>query len=252
MKFVMKHVVIIKTLLILVFAVVALFVDLSNRFSHWSWITYCVVLLMIVVLEIIQYRQQNIAPEQRVRQYFLDFDGWKRTEDIEHYVADPQFTVCPVESDIPLAFQQEWTRGEVGYHYDQGNAAYYLGVFYGDTLLHKVHIVVFDGGKKIVVAPDWQAIGNGRIYYYLADSFEFAYQRFLVRERGSDYSKCIRQPNGSGSFDIPIFRDKVELERFLSKLGSEAVGSTSDEGEQNRLFFENLEKYRCFKEGWAV
>lgn len=252
MSFVLKHISVAKALALLAFACVAPFVSLANPFTHWAWLTFAALAILIAVLEVAHTRTQNVAPEEKVRQYLLDFDGWKKTDNVEHYVADPQFNIREVESDVPLEFQQEWTRGEIGRLYGHGNAAFYLGVFHGSTLLQKIHIVLFDGGKKIAVSPDWSAIGKGRIYYYVADSIKYAYQRFLTQERMTDHSKGINNPVGSGSIDIPVFESKSELEKFISQYRNEPVGSTSDEEEQNRLFIENLEKYRCFKEGWAV
>lgn len=248
----LKHISVAKALALLAFACVAPFVSLENPFTHWAWLIFGCLAITIAALEVTHNRSQNLAPEEQVRQYLLDFDGWKKTENVEHYVADPQFSIREVESDVSLSFQQEWTRGEIGRHYDHGNAAFCLGVFHGSTLLQKIHLVLFDGGKKIAVSPDWSAIGKGRIYYYVADSIEYAYQRFLTRERMTDHSKGINNPVGSGSIDIPVFENKSELEKFMSQYSIEPVDSTSDEEEQNRLFLENLEKYRCFKEGWAV
>lgn len=200
-----------RPLLILVLTVFAPFVGLSNPYDHWTWYVFGFLALSIFILEVAIYKQDNIVPEQRLRQYLLDYEGWKRADEIEYYVADPQFTIRDVDDNGTLDFQQEWTRGEIGRHYDTGNAAYYLGFFKGETLLCKVHIVLFDAGKKIVVSPDWQAIGKGRIYYYLSDSVGYAYQRFLSRERGIDYSKSIRAPDRSGVFDIPVFKNAKEL-----------------------------------------
>lgn len=252
MSAILNHVPVIKVLLLVAFAFVAPFVSLENPFTHWAWLVFGCLAVAISVLEIIQYRQQSLAPEQRVKRYLSDFEGWQQRENIEHYIADPKYTLRENPTDVPLDFQQEWTRGEVGRHYDHGNAAYYIGVFFGATLLHNVHVVLFDAGKKIVVAPNWQAIDNGRFYYYLADSIEYAYQQFLVRERGVDYSKELRGPNGTNEFDIPIFANDDELKRFLSLCGGEDVGFATDEEEQNRLFLENLETYRHFREGWAA
>ncbi|QKS10008.1 hypothetical protein HT745_16675 [Pseudosulfitobacter pseudonitzschiae] len=252
MRFFTNHVSVAKGILLLAFAAVAPFVDLNNPITHWAWVLFVLLSVGIFSLEVLDFKQKKIPPEDNVRMYLLDFDGWKRSGDVDYYVADPRFTIRELQDSTSLDFQQEWTRGEIGSHYDHGNAAFYLGVYFGDTLLRKIHVVLFDGGKKIVVAPAWESIGNGRIYYYVADSIEYAYQRFLCRERGVDFSKSISGPGRSDSFDIPVFRDASELKKYLSQYGGEPVNSTSDRDEQNRLFSENLEKFRCFKEGWIV
>lgn len=247
-----NHVPIWKALLLVCFAVLAPFVNTENPISHWTWLTFAGLAVAIGVLEIIQYRQQGLTPEQRVRRYLLDFDGWQEMGGIHHYTSDPKYTLQADDTDETLDFQQEWTRGEVGRHYDHGNSAYYVRVFYGATLLRSIHVVLFDGGKKLAVAPDWQPIGNGRFYYYVAESIEYAYQQFLANQTGADYSKRLTAPDRTGEFDIPVFANDEDLRRFLSLCGSDDGGSTSDEQEQNRLFLKNLETYRHFREGWAA
>lgn len=252
MRAVINHVPVWKALLLVGFAVLAPFVSLENALSHWTWIAFGSLAAIIAVLEIIQYRQQSMTPEQRVKQYLLDFEGWQEREGIQHYTADPRYTLRVNDTDESLDFRQEWTRGEIGRHNEHGNSAYYIGVFFGATLLRNIHIVLFDGGKKLAVAPAWEPIGNGRIYYYVADSIEYAYHQFLAHQRGVDDARGLRALDETGEFDIPVFANADDLHRFLSLCGSEDVGSTSDEQEQNRLFLKNLETYQHFRKGWAV
>lgn len=177
----------------------------------------------------------------------MDFGGWEKTGSGDYYTSDPEFTISPLESETSfLAYQDEWTRGEIGYHYESGNDAYYMGAFKGGLLLKKIHVVIFDGGKKTIVAPDWEAIGRGRFYFYLSDSIKYVYQLYLSQEHGVNHSCGIIRAD-AGHFDIPVLKNAEELEKFLAYCGEARCEPASNEGEQNKIFYDLLDKYKAFK-----
>jgi hypothetical protein len=250
--FIYSHLSLAKAVLFVLFGVVAVFVDIARPVTHWTWPTFIVLALLLVFLEICQGRRESAPPLTKLRRYLLDFEGWEKTSSADYYFADPDFTVSEVEQEESLDYQQEWTRGEIGYHYETGNAAYYMGAFKSGVLLHKIHIVIFDGGKKIAVSPDWEAIGRGRIYFYRSDSIDYAYQRYLTQERGEDHSRGIRKSGSKETFDIPVFEDSKEVQRFVTYCNEPTSAPASDANEQVEVFFSLLEKYQNFKQGRSI
>ena len=122
------------------------------------------------------------------------------------------------------------------------------------TLLKKIHYVSFDDHKKNIVAPEWRPIGEGRFYFYLSDSVEYAVQKFFVAlSRTHRYSVNLRPPAGcqstaevyhrwNGNLKIPVLRPD-ELEDFLKQgpgYDPIAVAPATDHGEQNELYLRNL------------
>jgi len=188
------------------------------------------------------------TPLERFKIYLEDFDGWQQNGEISHYTQFPEFTIQSLDdSYFQGCEKREWARGEIGYHYDSGNGVSLFGFYYHSTLLKKVCCVQFDGGKKYIVNPDWEAIGKGRIYFYLQESFEYAYQRFLINERKKDFSKQIRSTISS-TFDIPLFSSKNKLQNFLIEAKKQFCHDDSylpetDENQQNELFYRYLDFY---------
>lgn len=242
-----SHLSVIKAVLFILFGVVAVFVDTERPLDLWLWSVFFILVISLIVLEIYHHHRDNLPPFSKLRKYLLDFGGWKGAGEVDYYISDPDFTLSPLEDEASfLAYQDEWTRGEVGYHYEAGNSAYYMGAFKGELLLEKIHVVIFDGGKKTIVAPDWEPIGCGRFYFYLSDSIKHAYQLYLSQERGVNQSCDLRRTDG-GCFDIPVLKNAIELKRFLEHCEEASCEPTSNESEQNKIFYELLEKYKTFK-----
>lgn len=193
------------------------------------------------------------TPLERFKIYLEDFDGWQQNGEISHYTQFPEFTIQSLDdSYFQGCEKREWARGEIGYHYDSGNGVSLFGFYYHSTLLKKVCCVQFDGGKKYIVNPDWEAIGEGRIYFYLEDSFEYAYQQFLIKERKEDFSKQIKSTISS-IFDIPLFSSKNKLQNFLIEAKKQFCHDDSylpetNEKEQNKLFY----SYLNFHKEWLL
>lgn len=189
------------------------------------------------------------TPLERFKVYLVDFKRWQHNEEISHYAQFPEFTIRSLEDSYSQgAEKNEWARGEIGYNYDSGNEVSVFGFYYHSTLLKKVCCVQFDGGKKYIVNPDWEAIGNGRIYFYLQDSFEYAYQKFLTEERKEDFSKQIKSTISS-TFNIPLFSSKNKLQSFLIEAKKQFCHDDSNfsninEKEQNQLFYSYLKFYK--------
>lgn len=191
----------------------------------------------------------SLSSLDKVKKYLADVDGWTSSgaENYEDYYSSaPEFTIKTNDCDNSKC-NEEWVRGEIGYHYDIGDSQYKREIYYHQTKLKDIHIVNFDGGKKTIVAPTYEPIGRGRIYYYLQDSVEYAYQTFMSQERGKDYSKEILK-KGYGSFDIPIFKDRNELEKFkrFCNDSTNTYNPSSNETEQNEIFYNLLDKYQDF------
>ena len=119
--------------------------------------------------------------------------------------------------------------------------------------MKRIHYVSFDNRKKCMVAPDCEAVGRGRFYFYSADSICYAVQRFWIARDDRDDSKGLRI-RGSGEsateararwrrgLDIPVL-NPGELEDFLEGRQTNAIGANkpaTDLGEQYELFLRTL------------
>ena len=243
-----NHLSLLKAIFFILFGVVALFVDLQGSVKYWAWLALLILSISLIALEIYHHHLSKASPLAKLKKYLSDLNGWDKAGAGDYYISDPDFTLSPLEDEASfLAYQDEWTRGEIGYHYEAGNAAYYIGALKGGLLLNKIHVVIFDGGKKMVVAPDWEAVGRGRFYFYLGDSIKYAYQLYLSQERGVNHSYGIRRAD-EGCFDIPVLKDAKELEKFLAYCGEAHCEPSSKEDEQNEIFYSLLDKYNTFKQ----
>ncbi|MCB1558027.1 MAG: hypothetical protein KDJ50_03785 [Alphaproteobacteria bacterium] len=248
-KTINEHAFFLKATIIASMAFVAFFIDKDNSWLHWTWFIYVSLTAALLLLEYHDNCMKNIKPLDRAKKYLTDYYGWKSSggdnyED--YYEAAPEFIISTADVDN-LDFTQEWTRGEIGRHYDTGNAAYYRKIFFHGTLLHEIHMVNFDGGKKTIVAPDWRAVGKGRIYFYLQDGIEYAYQQFTTNVYGADHSINLRKSD-SGAFTIPVFKNEQELESFIAFCHMDANQDPEQDQElQTQLFYELLRKYDEFK-----
>lgn len=191
------------------------------------------------------------TPLDRFKIYLQDYENWENKSDIRFYKPFPEFTIKSVDNNIFDGNEKnELARGEVGYLCNLRNSTYVEGLYYFNTLLKEIVIVVFDGGKKTIVNPEWEAIGKGRIYYYLKDSLQYSYQQFLSFERDEDFSKNIKSTKGD-LFDIPLFYNKENLKEFLNDIKNEIdcteLEPAFNEDEQSELFYKYLEFYKEWK-----
>ena len=108
----------------------------------------------------------------------------------------PEFTLRSVDGDDFTDCNQEWTRGEIR---TDNNYAGWYELRYHQTLLRRIQYVGFDDRKKGMVAPDWRAIGRGRLYYYAADSVDYAVQQFWTARENQDDSRGLRIRGGRRS-----------------------------------------------------
>lgn len=191
----------------------------------------------------------------RFKIYLKDYKNWKSEDDISYYTLMPEFSVRYEDSERSLDYTQEWTRGEIGSHYDSGNNAHYVCACYHQTVIAKIHLVSFDGSKKHIVAPDWSPYGAGRIYYYLQDSLDYAYQMHLASMNEEDHSKqiCYTTGNCYNTFSIPVFRDKDDLASFIAYAQKpDTARPESNEDEQTKIFYEALEACNRFRASSAI
>ena len=209
------------------------------------------------VLEFYEYRKSSLPLRQKVASYIRDMKSWSYGDHkklAEYYNPNPMFTITAVTDEDErkdfdnLAYDLEWNRGEIGASNEIGNGAFLRKILFGTSVIDYIHIVEFDNGKKTIVAPDWEAIGEGRFYYYLKDSVEYAYQCLLANEYREDHSKGLMKKREAGYFDIPVLKSETELNEFVQYCD---MGDTSspetDKEEQNRIFYRLLEKYAEFK-----
>ncbi len=241
----------IRPILVAVLSILAFFIGKGNPSDYWSIPAYVALFLFYLIAELIQHKQNTLSPLKKFKKYLLDFANWQHggVESPDYYHAAPEYTIRSNNSEHNLDYGQEWTRGEIGAAYSSGNAIYYKDLYFNETLLKQIPVVVFDGGKKTIVAPDWEAIGAGRIYFYLQDSIEYAYHKYLSDIYGQDFSFAINKPGGRGQFNIPVFKDRKELESFLAPLKTSIASMPErDEEKQDHLFYELLDKYAAFRE----
>lgn len=250
-KLLIENAFFIKALIITSMAFVAFFIDKTNPWHHWTWIMYFSFTAALLILEYYDNQTKHTKPIEKIKSYLVDYESWHSSggENYEdYYSVAPEFTIRTDDYENHLDFQQEWTRGEIGRNYNTGNAAYFRQIYFHGTLLHQIHIVIFDGGKKTIVAPDWQAVGKGRIYFYMQDSVEYEYQNFITKQYGTNHSKEIRKSQARDKFNIPVFKDQRDLDSFLV-FCKEPLDQDpeTEENNQNILFYNLLEKYEEFR-----
>ncbi|MBL4806498.1 MAG: ATP-binding protein [Rhodobacteraceae bacterium] len=177
-------------------------------------------------------------------------------EEYQFYKQVPEFIIdFRDENKLPLDYTQEWTRGEIGSHYQTGNWAYYACLKFRQTTLYKVHVVLFDGGKKNIAAPSWEPLNRGRFYYYLEDSIEYTFQKYIANGHQKDNSLDISSGTAlsdwnESTFSIPVLKNKSELEKFIEfvcERHPQDDEHSRDTNEQNRIFMKNLELYEEFR-----
>ncbi|MCY3883964.1 MAG: ATP-binding protein [Gammaproteobacteria bacterium] len=194
----------------------------------------------------------DLTPLERVRQYLLDPD-WSTMDDNEEQVdfhnQFPEFTIRSVAGQDYVACHEEWTRGEIR---SDTNSANYFEIRYHQTLIAKVRFVVFDDRKKVCVAPKWEALKSGRIYFYEKESVEYAMHRFLCRRYDRDDSKALRIRGSTDAssnarnrwpkgLNIPVVRRKSLQEFLIEKRppNQSRLPPSRDDDEQYQLFLEN-------------
>ncbi|TDR33102.1 AlbA family DNA-binding domain-containing protein [Hydromonas duriensis] len=193
-------------------------------------------------------------PLEKLRLYLNDAENWAHDDEGKfYYKYHPEFTIQSTEAFAEQGCETlEWARGEIGYSYTSGNNTYCWTFYYHNTKLFQCVCCNFDGGKKNIVNPDWSAVGSGRIYYYLKDSFEYCFHNFMLNHfKDRDDSKNLNRVTSSQNFDIPVFESENQLQDFLSfsktKLNIKSNEPTLDNKEQNRLFYELLDIYTEFQ-----
>lgn len=192
---------------------------------------------------------------ERAKRCLSEPAGWTLREEDGfvccHHDVFPEFTLNAASADEDhMDSSQEWARGEI--RTDDNHAGWYE-LRCHQTLLRRIHYVSFDNHKKRMVAPDWEAVGRGRFYFYRAASIRYAVQRFWTAHYHQDDSKGLRIRGGSesatearsrwhGKLDIPVL-NPGELEGFLESRqtnASLANEPATDSGEQYELFLRNL------------
>lgn len=165
-----------------------------------------------------------------------------------HHDVFPEFTLRSASARTDhLDSAQEWTLGEIRTH---GNHAGWYELGCHQTLLRRIHYVSFDHRKKSMVAPDWNAVGRGRFYFYRADSVRYAVQQFWIAREGRDDSRGLRvrgsgeaateaRSRWSGRLEIPVL-NPGELEGFLKGRQANVARPATELEEQYELFLRNL------------
>lgn len=137
-----------KAVLFVLFGVVAVFIDVDQSPTHWTW-PVLFLAVGLVGLEIYHHRQDKASPLLKMRKSLFDVEKWKKSGSSDYYVANPGFTLSTIEEEQPhLDYRQEWTRGEIGYHSEIGNDAYYVGAFKSGLLLKKYTLWFLTAAKK--------------------------------------------------------------------------------------------------------
>jgi hypothetical protein len=194
------------------------------------------------------------TPLEKLRLYLNDAENWAHDDEGKfYYKYHPEFTIQSTEAFAEEGCEtREWARGEIGYSYMSGNKTSCWTFYYHNTKLFTCVYCLFDGGKKSIVNPDWSAVGSGRIYYYLKDSFEYCFHKFMLNHfKENDDSKNLNRATSSQGFDIPVFESTQQLNDFLvfakNQLNiTQRLQNATNEDEQNRLFYELLDLYSEF------
>lgn len=251
LEFIKRYIRQIRTLLATFIAICGLFVE------NWNFALIACIILIVAYgfLEFYDHRNNEMALEQRIVKYILDFDNWRYSEGkglTEIYFPNPIYTITEEEYGNGVDRSQpsyEWSRGEIGSSRKEGNYSFIRQVRFNNTVIRNIQMVSFDNGKKMIVAPDWESIGKGRFYYYLRGSIEYSYQMLMVNERaGKDHSTQLRKRRSRGKFDIPILRDEKELKQFVQFCNvDQEIEPEMVEEKQDLLFYELLKKFAEFK-----
>ncbi len=209
------------------------------------------------------------TPLERFKIYLKDSKNWKSVSSLSSnnrieffYELFPEFTIQRTDIDHGMEHHNfEWARGELGYFYNQfANHTSVIELCYHNTPLAYIALATFDASKKTIVAPEWCPIGQGRFYYYLEDSLEYIYQRYFIvghqhhKNDSTDLSYTSDKPNiiSDTVFSIPILENQRDLEEFINfantKLGitkaNVNINPLTDEGQQNKFFYQLLEYYK--------
>ena len=192
----------------------------------------------------------DMPPLERAKRYLSEPDAWSPLVESDgsnanfYYRTFPEFTLRVTDAEDYIARYEEWTRGEI--RTDNNHAGYYE-LHYHQTRLARIRYVNFDDHKKSMVAPDWEARGAGRFYFYKANSINYAVHKFYSTGFMKDDSLTISIRGQGEATDearlrwghhmkIPVLRTG-ELEGFLgSAREREIVEPSTDEAEQYQLF----------------
>lgn len=201
------------------------------------------------------------TPIQRIKKYLLDFKNWKNIDHgCEHdffYDPFPEFTTKESPKDSCNFHDPEWTRGEIGYNRPTSTTASNESLYYHQTCLQTFRLISFDDHKKVVVEPSRESVNGGYFYYYLANSMSYHYQLYWSYRREHDDSKDLLvpislslEPKFIKSYDIPVLKNKEELEEFLSwskaKRGGPLIRNDKPDL-QNIIWYQLLEQYEEWK-----
>ena len=196
----------------------------------------------------------DVPALERAKRCLDEHERWSIRDDEGfvccHHDIFPEFTLRTAEAGDLMDCDQEWTRGEI--RTDKNYAGWYE-LRCHQTLLRRIHYVGFDDHKKGMVAPNWNAVGKGRLYYYAVDSVDYAVQQFWTAREGQDDSKGLRirgdgdaareaRSRWPAGMDIPVLKPG-ELDAFLESQpsrGGYSLSPTSDPVEQYELFLRNI------------
>ena len=193
---------------------------------------------------------------ERARRYLATPREWDLYEDdhdcvVYYHEFFPEFTLRYVDpKDSHLDCNQEWTQGEI--RRDNNHAGFY-DLYCHQTRLRRIHFVTFDNRKMGAMAPDWSPAGRGRLYFYTADSIEYAVHLFLSSRQRGDDSKVLSIRGASTAakmarerwghqYAIPVLAP-TELEMFLNHQQYEPTDldhPATEDDEQYEIFLRTL------------
>jgi Divergent AAA domain. len=159
----------------------------------------------------------DLNPKQRVTLYLEDFQKWETLD--EHtwfFKPHPEYTLNLGGEGVEASLGHDrWARACIN------KSVYYYSIElkYHQTVLWRGHTVSIDGGRALVVAPEFKMINRLNqdeiIYYYLKNSIEWKVNIYLsntVHQGKNNYSK------EEGEEYIVVFDDEMELgdyQRYL-------------------------------------
>jgi hypothetical protein len=195
------------------------------------------------------------SPLERMGIYIADSRNWRHIETDAYYYFHPEFRrKVSYETNDMKAFSFAWMVGDFGsLETQENNFLYTISLYYHQTELDHIDVMVFSGGKKEIVLPCSCKIGGAIFYYYIKNSINYLLQLALADRKGVDHSKNIKGvfTYGLERFAIPVIDSYEELLLFESSLSLEnnlaLMQEAANEKERCKNFYILIKLWKKFK-----
>ena len=213
----------------------------------------------------------TLSPRERFLMYLMDREGWEsagwRTgwDWMLFYRDFPEFNLRKQEHSDKfheVDINQEWTQGEIA----ESRGWCWYELYYHETCLYTIPQIIFDGGKKSMIIPDWEPRGRGRFYFYTQGTLRYAVNMFSSKgeavpisvpfhklEADKDLaSRMKKHRTNNGELCLPVVSPH-ELEEFLGDEQQRRTEADRDhyrngDPRQYHAFMRNLLDFADFRE----